>query len=223
MGGGFYKLDANAVATVSTRMIRRTLMLTFLVVTATAAHASWWPVLSNDYVSLETGQETTVTVRAQWSGLVDYGFVPWHFRSSDERVAIVEGSLERPGTTGTLKITAVGPGTAKIYTNTGGGPYGTILVKQDDTPLQIAATPAIVNRPVTLTAINPPYLSTSWWYLGKIGDQSQPLGIGTEVTFTPSTTGITYVWIWSVTPLAASSAELAIDVRAAARTRAVRH
>ncbi|HEX2059613.1 MAG TPA: hypothetical protein VHK90_02630 [Thermoanaerobaculia bacterium] len=203
-------------------MIRRAFLLLFFFA-ASAAHASWWPLLGNNYISLQTGETTSTSVRAQWSGLTDYGFVPWKFTSSDPSVAVVEGGLDRLGEAGTLKITAVGPGTAQVFLTTGGGPYGTIVVTRDDTPLQIAATPAAAGKPVKLTAVNPPPMSTSWWYLGRTGDQSRPLGVGHEVTFTPSAAGVTYVWVWSVTPNAATSVELALDVEpSTTRRRAVR-
>ena len=101
-------------------MIKRALLLFSLLAATTAAHASWWPVLGNNYVSLQTGEVANTTVRAQWSGLVDYGFVPWTFVSSNESVAIVEGGLDRLGTTGNVKITAVAPGTAQVFLKGGG-------------------------------------------------------------------------------------------------------
>lgn len=203
-------------------MIHRTLLFAMLLV-ASSAQASWWPVLSNDYITLETGQQTTVTVRAQWSGLVDYGWSPWHFRSTNETVAFVEGSLEQLGTTGTVTIIAKKPGTAKIYTTSGGGPYATIVVTEDKTPMSIAATPATAGRPVTLTAFNPPPMSTSWWYFGHLSDFSKPIGLGNEVTFTPNAAGVIHVWVYAVAPNGVTMMELAVEVKPAARSRAVRH
>jgi hypothetical protein len=202
-------------------MIRRTLLLAILL-TATAAHASWWPSFSNNYVSLETRQFTNVSVRAQWSGLTDYGFVPWKFRSSDDTVAIVEGGLDRLGESGNVKITAVGPGTAQIFLVGGGGPYATIVVTEDRTPMSIAATSATVGKSVTLTAINPPPMATVFWYVGHLSDFSREIGTGTEVTFTPATAGVTHVWAYAVSPTGITMMELPIDVRAV-RSRSVRH
>lgn len=203
-------------------MIRRTLLLA-LSLSATVAQASWWPVLSDNYVTLQTGETKTLTVRAQWSGLVDYGFVPWRFESDNRSVAIVEGGLEQLGEAGQVKITAVGPGVTSIFLKSGGGPYCRIIVTRDDTPLQIAATAAVAGRPVRLTAVNLPPYATAQWFLGRTGDRTTPLGSGNEIEFTPEAPGKVAVWVWAESLTAASSSELEIEIAPPSRQRAVRH
>ena len=95
---------------------------------------------------------------------------------------------------------------------------------RDDTPMQLVAPRAVAGKPLTVVAINPPAMSASWWYLGRIGDQSKPLGIGKEMTITPTAPGTMYVWVWAVSPIASTSVELAIEVEPApTRRRSARH
>jgi hypothetical protein len=204
-------------------MTRRTLLLLAVLSIATAAQASWWPKLDTDYIPMTVGQTETVGVQAMWSGLVDYGFSPWHFTSDNPHIAFVEGGKEALNKPGSIKITAISPGTAHVRLRDA-GPYATIVVAGNYPPPQIALSSRVVTpgQPVTLTAIFP-YPAFFIWYEGSIGDHSNAFSGADVVTYTPPKAPGTYhVWLLVMTPTTTSMAETTIEV-VEPRRRAARH
>jgi len=212
-------------------MIRRGLLLAILV-SALNASATWSPRFETNDVGILEGDTMVITVRARWSGLTDYGFSPWTFRSSDETVAGVTGGLEKAGETGYVTIKAKRLGSADIYEGAAGssypgGPYVHITVLPR--PLEIhIATPATTTpafgQHLTLTAVCQDSLASIVWYAGHIGDTSHPLvSYGRELTITSDQPGEHFYWVLARTSDATAMDEVFISVQEPARRRAARH
>lgn len=183
--------------------------------------ASWWPTWNPSDVRLTVGETATVQVKANWSGLVDYGNgIHWTFRSDDDHVATAYVHMET-STQRDVQIVAVGPGTAAIRQDTGFGfesvSWVRITVVCGAEAPAIAATPLLqgrVGEPLTLALVSSIANRTNFtWYLGETGDVSHPLdAAGPQIAFTPATYGTIHVWASAVTPCSASTVQFTIEV-----------
>lgn len=209
-------------------MNRASLVLLALLFAAFPAAASWWPSFSPRTLQLEVGDQTSVEVRAMWSGLVDYGNgIHWTFRSDDSRVATATATVE-DSSAHLVPVEAVGPGVARICLgNSSEACYVTIYVHCGDEAPVLAAQPVLraeLHEPVTLSVVTPIAQRTHFtWFRGRMGDRSHPLDAASaEITFAPDAYDTQYVWVSAVTSCSTSSAEFRIDVPRP-RSRAVRH
>lgn len=208
-------------------------MLTALSI-ATAAEATWIPRASEPYVSVAEGATVTVTVRAQWSGVTDYGFAPWTFFSDNESVAVASGRLDVAGGSAPVIIRGVGAGVATIRARYDSGEVahwlvGTVVVVRDPVvaPVYVTVSPLIIRagQPLTFAAIHPNDDAAFHWYWGEIGDASIPLRTGREITFTPMHNGRYTFWVAAVSPGGLAFRAFVVDVPSERETRrrAVRH
>jgi hypothetical protein len=215
-------------------MLRHALAIAIALSFATAAEATWIPRLSENYVTVHEGATVTVSVRAQWSGLTDYGFAPWTFFSDNESVAVVTGRLDAPGKNAPVEIRGVGVGVANIKARYDNGEVthwavGTVVVLRDPVAAQVhvAVSPLTIRagQPVTFTAIFPHGDATFLWYWGELGEIRSPLGTGREVSITPPQNGRYKFWVAAVTPNSLAMRAFTVDVpsTSAPRRRAVRH
>jgi|GEM_PF-1426131 len=184
--------------------------------------ASWWPAWSPSVVRMTVGETATVQVKAMWSGLVDYGNgVHWTFRSDSPNVATAHVRMDSSALQD-VEIVAIGPGTASIRQE---GPTGVLggtnwvvinVVCGDEPPVRAAAPElrARLGDPVSLAIVSEIASRTTFtWYLGEIGDHSQPLYLaGPEVVYKPEHPGTTRVWVEAHTPCSTSAAQFTIEV-----------
>lgn len=182
---------------------------------------SWWPSWSPTEIRLLAGQTADITVQAQWSGLTGYNDpIDWSFRSDNGNVAVAAFHLidhERH----TVRVAAVGPGTAFIRTESQGGmsaQYWVVIhVGCDAEPPVHAATPVVqarLGQVITLKAFSEfGYRAQFAWFLGREGDRSRPLAAGgPELDLRMGESGSQYVWVSATTPCSTSSAEFRVDV-----------
>lgn len=207
----------------------RALFLVSLFV-ASSAFATWNPSFSSKYEELTVGETRVIELRAWWSGLMFPDFERWFCVSSRESVAHVQGGLGSPNAVGEVRITGIAPGEAWVRIRIAGQPVSVssrfVQVVVRPRPVSVAITPSTwsgnVGRPVTLTATTEGSPHTIRWYSGRLGDLSHPLeGSGNDVTVTPTRPGVAYYWVSAAGAQGTSSAEIAIDVKAAPRRRAV--
>jgi len=184
--------------------------------------ASWWPSWSPSVVRMTVGETTTVQVKAMWSGLVDYGGgVHWSFRSDSPNIATAHVRMDSSAQQD-VEIVAVGPGTASIRQE---GPTGLLggtnwvvinVVCGDEPPVRSAAQElrARMGDPVPLAVVSEIASRTMFtWYLGEIGDHSQPLYLsGPAIVFKPEHYGTTRVWVEAHTPCSTSAAQFTVEV-----------
>lgn len=209
----------------------RAFSLTLVLLFASVAEATWYPGFNTNWVTLQVGQSETLTVRALWSGLTDYGFSPWTFASDAPNVALVEGRLETTREIANVKITALAEGHARIRLLTPAGlefgPFVEIVVRAEAPAprIQVSSPVTTPGHPVVLTALYPGP-ATFQWFAGPIGDKSQPITDFSEASrdliYTPSHTGLHRLWVSVWTPFHLGSAEAVIEV-VPARRRTVRH
>jgi hypothetical protein len=203
---------------------RRAVLLVSLFV-ASSAFAAWNPQFSSTYVELTVGETTKVQLSAGTSGFsYNPEFERWTCVSSRKSVAHVEGSLRNPRGVANVRITAIAPGVAWVRIKEISWRYVQIVVHPRPVSVSIVPSTSVgnVGQSVTLTAITEGSPHTLLWYLGHIGDVSHPLeGSGNDLTVTPDKPGVTYYWVSAIGAQGASSAEIAIDVKAAPRRRAV--
>jgi len=192
---------------------------------------AWVPLFPVDQVTVRSGEQTKVQVRAAWSGLdVTFTQYHWVFFSADENVAIVEGTLQNPDPEGTISITGIGPGDTSVRIGRNGTwPWLSIHVVCGSEASVIAAKPVITatqGQTVSIQAITPMASRAVFlWYSGRIGDDSHPItdgGAGPELRLMAETAGTRYVWVVARTPCSDSMAEFRIDV-APLRRRSAGH
>ncbi|HEX8252606.1 MAG TPA: hypothetical protein VF846_05635 [Thermoanaerobaculia bacterium] len=215
-------------------MARHAFAFAFALLIATAAEATWIPTISKTYVTVGEGSTTTVTARAAWSGVTDYGFTPWTFFSDNESVAVVSGRLDAAGKTVVVEIRGVGVGVANIKARYDSGEVahwdiGSVAVLRENAPADVYVTisPSTirVGQPFTLTAIHPEEDATYVWYWGELGDGRRPVGTGPELTMTPIYEAPHRFWLLAVTPRGTAMRPIVVEVPSTreSRRRSVRH
>lgn len=222
-------MDVRAGTSVSGNMRRLLLFSAFLA--AAPLFAGKVPSFYPQNVLVRVGETVEITARAAHSGLTTMPTPwDWSFGSTDDQVAVIEGSLHDPQTETTIRITGISEGIASIVTyGSGVGAMGLITVICGDSVPVRAERPVIAAKPsekVTLHAVAQPMpdpLTTFKWYAGRLADTTHPLqGNASELHVTAGAPGTYYYWVVVTTPCSSSVAEFRVDVLPA-RVRAARH
>ncbi len=199
-------------------MKRLTLAL-LLAAAAFPAAATWFPTITPNEIHLVEGETIAVDVRAQWSGLTDYGFSPWTFISDREGVAVVTGRLGNTRETALLNVRGVAPGEAGIRVSTArdAGPFASITV-HPRVHIAVSTPRPRIGEPVTLTAVCPSPDASFTWYRGETRT-----GEGRELAFVPERSGSVQFRVEMRTRFVISNAAVTIEVPEPERRRSVRH
>jgi len=200
-------------------MLKRTLLLAVVSLLVAGSALAYVPLFPVSEVTVRTGDQIRVSVYAAWSGLdTSFNYYHWEFVSADERVALVEGTMQSPASSGVITITGIAPGeTSAQISRNGNWSWLRIHVVCGFEPPVIAAKPvitALLDQQVSIQAITPTQ-AVFLWYSGRIGDTSHPItdgGAGPELRLIPETFGTRYVWVLARTQCSESTAEFRIDV-----------
>jgi hypothetical protein len=213
-------------------MTRRRILLLVAFLSASAAHAAWYPVFEPSYIQLRPGETASMRVHAAWlSGVSLVPYTLMNFAAEDPTVATVEGSL--PTTSSApLRVTGHRPGVTRVRViERGSGPvFSTapvIVVAEQELQVAIAVSGVLLaGHPITLTAVSDAPDATFNWFSGRLGNSlyTWPVGSGRELSVTPTFATRYEYWVLMTTPTGAGSAGVVIDVvKAASRRRAVTH
>lgn len=175
--------------------MRRLLPLVLLLCAAPAFAFSYNP----SYMELMVGETGRAFATTAGFGL-PLGAPSATFDAEPAGIVSIVGGISSPGYSGTIEITGVAPGTARIFVTINGARTPVGLVQVSACEGVKVEVPSVIrakeNEEVTIVPKTTGAAPVRYeWYRGLIGDTREPLRGGILLFYTPKTAGTHPIWL----------------------------